>query len=104
MCHYFLGKTLLEVNSSLQGQCHEEFCLRFFKQKHVPQPTDPHPKAVSNINLNWPRYSNLLLIPRCGPSRGISLFLQARADLKQEYDKPWVVLFYHTHIFRKLSL
>ncbi len=88
----------------LKEQCHEEFCLWCFKWKHVPQPTDPHPKAVSNINSYSPRYSNLLLIPRCGPSQGIGIFLQARADLKHEYYRPWVVLFYHTHIFPRLSI
>ncbi len=49
--------------------------------------------------------SNLKLIPQCGPSRGIGIFLQARADLKPEcYSSCMVFLLHHTHILHKFSL
>jgi hypothetical protein len=81
-----LKKTALSPNiqNCLKGTVSRGIC-------HVPQSTDPHPKAVSNINSNSPISSNWLLIPRCGPSRGIGLFLQARADLKHECYRPWAV-------------
>ncbi len=49
------------------------------------KPTDSYPKAVSNIDLNLPRYSYPKPISGCGLSRRIGHFVQARAGLKHDY-------------------
>jgi hypothetical protein len=50
--------------------------------------------STSCIPERWEYSSGQKSVPhtQCGPSRGIGLFLQARADLKHEYYRPWVVL------------
>jgi hypothetical protein len=63
-------------NCVLKGHWHDIFCTRFFKSKLVPQPPDSYPKAVSNINLNLPRYSNSKHIPWCGPAPPEDLILR----------------------------
>jgi hypothetical protein len=69
-----------------------------------PRTPDSYPKAVSNINSNSLKNSNLQSIPRCSPPWKIGLFLQARADLKPECYNPCVVFFHHTYILHRLPL
>ncbi len=56
----------------LKGTLTRDILHTVLKSKLVPQPPDPYPKAVLNLNSNSPRYSNSKQIPRCGPPpRGI---------------------------------
>jgi hypothetical protein len=67
--HLILPMTVLSRGEKpLKGWWHEIFCTQFFASKLVPQAPYSYTKAVLNINSNSPRYSNLKLIPRCGPS------------------------------------
>jgi hypothetical protein len=100
-----LSRETMQYNiRPLKGTLTREFCLWFFSSEHVPQPTDSYPNAVSNINSNSLKNSNLQSILRCGPPRKIGLLLQATADLKPECYNPCVVLFHHTYILHRLSL
>jgi hypothetical protein len=54
-------------NSFFKGTVSRDFLHTVFSIKHVSRPHDSYPKAVSNINTNLPRYSNLKLILCCGP-------------------------------------
>jgi hypothetical protein len=55
------------ISISLKGHWHEIFACGFFASKLVPQIPYSYSEAISNMNLNMPRYSNSKLIPRCRP-------------------------------------
>ncbi len=61
------GSSTNLTQQEFKGTVSRNFFMQFYSLKHVSRPPDSYPKAVSNINLNSPRYSNSNLIPRCGP-------------------------------------